>query len=943
MVNIDDIWLKADGSLRVDTELAPEDHPEHRGWGELTKLAKDNELNIKIPRGSVIENLESIDGRTPLELTTTMEDRDRLVALYSHPKVRMDQQAAGAVLKALQDSEKIAPPILPPSDYSLMAYVDEFGKLKCKETHRFALMHHGKMSPYVLTQGREYTVELRAEGYLEPFERSKVHFNPESKKMTKVKHDCRLDGKDTILYLSIHTIWSPNTDYVRGELVQCGNSYKWYRCDADHTSGEQMDKDVFVMTYQCDREIIFRQHVTKDKRRGPPEVDESILWDIFEKPPVQTITEKYPEKYQHNRDVIQFMETFGDFKWFPAQLEYISAMACADTGLVAAETGAGKSAMAIALIQAKGPKRTLLIAPKGTVKDDSSTLDVAQWAAEFEKFAPDTPVHKIFSEEDYYTLVKENYGEAPYGVYISYDYIMFRQGALESRPGAWTTGTQESKMRRFCGLPKYQVGDSKYAQNIGVISDGREVTYSEPNLDFVNFDGEQPTGVTDNAPPPKPYHMIKTRVEGGFKCVAKPCLAQKIGTIWDMIVVDEAHVMKNPDAQITKALTMVQAPYRFCLTATPIPNFAYDIFMLMGWLAVPHFWRGNRSNPRWPYTRQQIGKFKDRFLSKEIDLTQREINKKTGRAVSTTKESPILSEPTPLLKLCAPILGFITKAQCNPNVVKCNIHDVRVQLSLEQHTMYEHWLDMENIPVAGNQLVAVQLQYLRGVCASPTDGKHAENYDEAFLPSPFNNKIIAVLESALSCLLKGEQVVIVYSHLGQAAELHRRLTQAGITTSRIDSTTRSHSMEANYFKAKKTQVLLMGIKCAQAYSFSQCTNLIIASLDWSYGKFNQALGRVYRLNSHKDVSIYCILIQDSVEEMIYDKLVTKEDAATIVLHGKRVPRSTKTMEPGELLAEHLFDWKEQSGLTSEYELETKYWPEIKAKLKESTQLEEIIL
>jgi hypothetical protein len=403
-----------------------------------------------------------------------------------------------------------------------------------------------------------------------------------------------------------------------------------------------------------------------------------------------------------------------------------------------------------------------------------------------------------------------------------------------------------------------------------------------------------------------------------------------------MVIIDEAHVMKNPDAQITRAMTMVQAPYRFCLTATPIPNFADDIFMLMGWLCVPEFWRGNQSNARWPFTRQQIGKFKSRFLSREIDLTQRELNKQYGKGASPSKVSPILSEPTALLKLLKPGLGFITKKQCNPDVVDCVIHDVRVQMSADQHEMYAYWMDMENIPAVGPQIYCVQLAYLRGVCASPSEGKHAENYNELLIPSPFNNKIIAVLETVLSCLQRGEQCVVVYSHLGQAAELSKRLSQANIHISRIDSTTKNHSAEAGLFKRQKTQVMLMGIKCAQAYSFHKCPNLIIASLDWSYGKFNQAMGRVYRLNSETQVNIYCILIKDSIEEMIYDKLVTKEDAATICLHGKRVPRNVNTMDASELLAEHLFDWKtNNTKMINEFTLESEAWPPIRQKFEEA--------
>ena len=917
-MQIDDVWLKPDGTIAIDTEFAPSGED---SWHALRELAKQHELKIKIPRGSVVNCLEAIEGQPPLSLTTTMEDRDRLLALYSHPKVKIDQEAREVILKALQDSEKIAPPILKPTDYELIGYIDEVGELTCKETQRFALPIRGKVQPFVLAKGKTYTATLRAEPYVESFTRPKVHWNAVKKEKTKLVHECELHGKDTIVIINLHQDWSANTEYIAGELVH--HDYYWMRCKEDHKSGETFDKDKFTYTNQSWREVQFRKHVDQETARRP-ELDEEIIWDIFDKPVVKTVAEKYPEQYQKNKDTIGMMELFGtgDWKWYDDQLDYIARMGCVDSGIIAAETGAGKSAMGIALIQCKAPGRTLLIAPKGTVKDDDATLDVAQWAGEFEKFSPTTPVYKIFNESDFFDLVNENNGEAPYGVYITYDYVMFRKDALETRPGTWTASNQEKMMRKACGLPKYKLGDVRYSENIGKISDGELLKVSVPNPDHHGGEGSPP-----------PYNVVDYVPSGGFKCVAKPCLAQKIGQIWDMVVVDEAHVMKNPNSQITRALTMLQAQYKFCLTATPIPNYVTDIFMLMGWVCVPDFWRGNRSNPRWPFTRQQIGKFGTRFLSREVDLTQRELNRRNGKGASPTKESAIINEPPALLKLLKTGLGFISKEMCNPDLVKCNLKDVRVEMSAEQEAMYSHYLDFENVPAVGSQLYCVQMQYLRGACASPTEGKHAENYPDVLVPSPFNQKILATLQVVLSCIQNNEQCVVVYARKGQANEIQSRLHSAGITTSRIDSTTKHHSRESNYFKQGRSQVMLMGILCAQGYSFNQCSNLVISSLDWSYGKFNQALGRVFRLNSAKDANIYSILIKDSIEEMIYDRLITKEDTATICLRGERRPRNVKEVSEDDLIAEHLFEWKSSGAKVSEYQLERSVWPEMRDRFK----------
>tara|TARA_B100001094_G_C17938909_1_gene674532 strand:+ start:192 stop:746 length:555 start_codon:yes stop_codon:yes gene_type:complete len=161
-------------------------------------------------------------------------------------------------------------------------------------------------------------------------------------------------------------------------------------------------------------------------------------------------------------------------------------------------------------------------------------------------------------------------------------------------------------------------------------------------------------------------------------------------------------------------------------------------------------------------------------------------------------------------------------------------------------------------------------------------------------------------------------------------ELGRRLGEARIPFSRIDGAPGgpSHVVEANRFKRGETKVLLMGIRCAQAHSFANCSNLIIGSLEWSYGSFSQAMGRVYRLNSPKDVKVYVILNKDSIDEMMFDKVATKRDAATIVMVGEMVDSEFKNVSAGEVFAEHFLSFDEDSADAKSEEECEKDWPKL---------------
>ena len=235
---------------------------------------------------------------------------------------------------------------------------------------------------------------------------------------------------------------------------------------------------------------------------------------------------------------------------------------------------------------------------------------------------------------------------------------------------------------------------------------------------------------------------------------------------------------------------------------------------------------------------------------------------------------------------------------------------MRVPMGAEQRALYSYYLDVAKIPCADPRFrQGVQMTYLRGICADPA-GVEYEDDNRPLVSSNCNPKLIAIMDTILKCVANGEQVVHVAARINQSDEIANRLDACGITYSRIDGTVTDHAFEAGAFKAGSTQVMLMGIKCAQSYSFGQCSNLVIGSLEWSYGTFSQAKGRVWRLNSPRPVKIYVILHHDSIEEHMFDKLANKEDAATICLRGERVDTDVVSMDTAEILASHIDGWQE---------------------------------
>jgi predicted RNA methylase len=640
------------------------------------------------------------------------------------------------------------------------------------------------------------------------------------------------------------------------------------------------------------------------------EHEEALLWKYFQKPEIKTVADTLLAKVEQNTAVLKALEMTAGYEYYPGQREYLSRIAVKDHALVAGCVGTGKSLMAISLIAAKSPKRALIIAPQGSIRGspvesdeeegDESEMDASQWQQELTRFAPYLQVFEIFSYDDYKRICSVNGGELPEGAaYITYYEAFFTNGARERVSHTW----DDLKLNEWAKSVGFQ--------ELPVVKDAEgRMLDRRFNCDTIG------------------------REEDGIRCILEPSLSTLIGDKFDCVLADEAQKAAKLTSFLTQMLIRLQPKYRFALTATPIPNTVSDIFPLIGWLAVPDWYKGRRLNAAFPYTREDLHLFNSTFLSTERDMTQEDLNRRKDPKWRGTcvKESPIISSPARLLKILKPTMGYISKPQCSKSYVPPVIKDVRVNMGKEQAVLYGHFLKRENIP-ASNPLVRARKQVanLRAICADPAGFK----YGGPKVNSNMNPKVLAILELTRDILAAGENVVIVNSRVGLTSTLHDKLIEAGVAVSRIDSTMSAaqHSHQSNLFKLGKTNVHLLGIKCAAAYSYDGCMNLIVGSLEYSHGPFAQAIGRIDRLTSTRAKNIWCILNRNSIEEVQFEVVSLKGDAATICLQGKRVPRDFKPVDGTEVLAAAIerFDL---SGATPEPDCERK-WPALRDRLEQA--------
>ena len=826
--------------------------------------------------GDLRMDLEIVNGKTPISLVVSLSDYQRLSRLFNHKKCLMSEEAREAIELALEAGKKVARPITKPTDFELMAYVEEVRTLRCikdvdiPEEEELPPEELKKPIPrqrfagLKLTAGKEYSFRSKKIGYIEPFTKPKFTMDETTGEVSTRIHQMSFEGSDYALEFKDDRGWG----------------------------------------------MRFRDHVTLQN-----DIDEARIWEYFEKPVIPTQADDNPEKYELALETLKHMENASNpkFNFFPGQMDYIASASCSDSALIAAETGCGKTLISIAMVMLKAPARALICAPKGTVHSKDSKVH-AQWVQEFARFAPEIPVHKLFSMGDYEKLLNDNGGELPYGVFLTYDNAMFRSG-MEHVPDSWTKPTAI----KIGSIRKRVSADPEKKYRASLTSNG----YDVPDLfdavgtrDRQNYHwglGQQRTmDVMENG--------NRTGNKVCVRCISSPSMATELGLeTWDMVILDEAHHICNLDAQMTKNFIRLQPKFRYAVTATPIPNMIKNIFSLMGWLSVPYWYYGDRSNASWPFKLNELtGRmgFSHEFITKEVDHTQAKLNFKAGKGPSAKKESPKISQQTKLLKLLRPKVAWMGKMDCHPDMPKLNVVKMHVPMSKEQRLNYLHYMDASNVKTSNKMMrYGIQLAYLRGITATPKScGKSRKDGSyNIYSGTDYTPKTHAILSNIYNIISRDEQVLVAAARVDQLFELRRRLAEAKIPVSMITGGNDDKAKDADDFKQGKTKVMLMGIKCAESLSFEQCSNMIIASLEWSYGVFDQAVGRCYRINSKKDVNCYVYLHEKSLEDMMFDKLCTKQDAATIALVGEKVDNEVITVDEHTVHVEHVMEWKELKG------------------------------
>ncbi|WP_052344286.1 DEAD/DEAH box helicase [Bacillus ndiopicus] len=310
---------------------------------------------------------------------------------------------------------------------------------------------------------------------------------------------------------------------------------------------------------------------------------------------------------------------------------------------------------------------------------------------------------------------------------------------------------------------------------------------------------------------------------------------------YDIIIIDEAHKLKNHKTQVYQFVQGLKKKFCLLLTATPIQNNIFELFYLISLLKPGH-----------------LGSY-EAFQA----------------AFSASKHSAQHHEF--LQELVHQVMVRNRRDNTNIAWTKRHVQIVPIHFSPEEQALYTQISQLD----VSNPITRLTLQ--KELCSS----KEALYETLSKMPAP-PEEILAELQQ-LTINSKAQKTVELIQQINNKVIIFTeyRATQQYLQAFLYENGITSVLFNGKFKKSKRdymkhlfkehAQVLIATEAGGEGINLQFCSHVINYDLPWNPMKLEQRIGRVHRLGQNEDVQIYNLAIENTIEQHILSLLYKKID------------------------------------------------------------------
>lgn len=376
---------------------------------------------------------------------------------------------------------------------------------------------------------------------------------------------------------------------------------------------------------------------------------------------------------------------------------------------------------------------------------------------------------------------------------------------------------------------------------------------------------------------------------------------------WDVLVLDEAHYVKNEKTDRYELIENLTYNYAFFLTATPIQNELTDLYNVVSLLrpglfgtrdAFHHYFVNSSQetlvNRDELQTRLNKVMIRNRRAETDIDFTERHIDTRT---FEPTEEEE---------RLYRAVSDYVRGAYSEDQGRKL------VLMLLQKEVV--------SSPAALKQTVEKRL-YEQSELTHADELESILDIIEDVETVTKQERLLDIVEEARERVEMGRVIVFTQFRATQR-EILDRLAEKGYTV---------HAFHGGHSSQEKEQivenfendggVLVSTDAMNEGRNLQFCNLMVNYDLPWNPMKVEQRIGRIHRIGQKRDVYIFNMALKDTIEEYVLERLYHKIDLFQQTV-GELSTVLTRLEESGTNFEDEIFSRLVDAG--SEMELENDF-------------------
>lgn len=319
-------------------------------------------------------------------------------------------------------------------------------------------------------------------------------------------------------------------------------------------------------------------------------------------------------------------------------------------------------------------------------------------------------------------------------------------------------------------------------------------------------------------------------------------------------VIDEAQYIKNPATQSAKAVKMIQAKTRFALTGTPIENRLGELWSIFDYLM-----------PGFLFTYPAFKKkFEAPIVKEEDQRALRALHRLIGPFVLRRLKTDVLKEL--------------------PEKLETVVYSMPEKEQKEVYTAHalqlKNYLESMDGAAAGTERMQIlaQLTRLRQLCCDPS--LCLERYRGG------SAKLDTCVELIAGGIEGGHKILLFSQFTTMLDIIGKRLKKEGIAYHLLTGATSKEDRirMAGAFQTDSVPVFLISLK-AGGTGLNLTAADIVIHYDpwWNVAVQNQATDRTHRIGQEKQVSVFKLIMKDTIEENIVKLQENKKNLAEQII------------------------------------------------------------